>query len=172
MLSSRIRVYSIRHSQSDQGLHRLPFSAVWSGSNLLAILSSLIKVKVYTVIYRNSLTPWSTLYAILSSLIRVDTICHSQYSDQGLHYLPFSTVWSGSTPFAITSSLIKVCNEVWSGSTIYAIPSSLIKFKIHCHSQQQSEHGLHYLPFSAVWSESTLLAILISLIRVYTVCHS
>ena len=40
-----IRVYTIYHSkQSDQCLLCLPFSAAWSGSTLLAILSSLIKV--------------------------------------------------------------------------------------------------------------------------------
>ena len=94
-MNSLIGVYTICHfQQSDQGLHCLPFSAVWSGSTLFAILSSLIKVKVYAV--------------IPNSVIRVYTICHSQQSDQGLHYFPFSTVWSGSTPFAILSSLIKV----------------------------------------------------------------
>ena len=48
-----------------QGLHCLPFSAVWSGS---------------------------TLIFILSSLIRVYTVCHFQQFDQSLHYLPFWAV--------------------------------------------------------------------------------
>ena len=155
ILSSLIKVYTICHSQqSDQGLHYLPFStAVWSGSTLFAILSSLIKVKVYTVILRNS-------------LIRVYTVCHSRQSDQSLHCLPFSAVWSGSTLFAILSSQNRV----------YTI----------CHSPQQSDQDLHYLPFSAVWSRSrstlsfsgtvwsgsTIFAILSSVIRVYTTCHS
>ena len=108
--SSLIRIYTICHSQksdqgqglhchsqeqSDQGLQYLPFSAVWSGSTLFTIFSILIKVKVYTVILRNS-------------LIRFYTIYHSQQPDQGLHCLPFSAVWSGSTLLAILSSLIKV----------------------------------------------------------------
>ena len=138
-LSSLIRVYTVSHSQqSDQGLHYLPFtvwsgsilfsilsrqyyqclhcfiySAVWSGSTPLAILSSLIKVKIYTVIFRNS-------------LIRVYIICHSQHSDQGLHYYPFSAVWSGSTQFAIHNSLIIVYT---------VILSSLIRVFTVCNSQ-------------------------------------
>ena len=142
-----ISVYSICHSQQSrqglhyllpskqfyQGLHYLPFSAVWSRSTLFANLSSLIKVKVYTVILRNS-------------LFRVYTNCHSQQSDQGLHCLPFSAVWSASTLFAILSRLIRV----------YTV----------CHSQQY-DHGLQYLKFSAVWSGSTLFTILCSLIRVF-----
>ena len=121
----------------------------------------------------------STLFAILSLLIRVYTISHSQQSDQGLHclhsqpsdqglhYLPFSAVWSGSTLFAILSSLIgvyTVCHcqsdqglhflefSVLSGSTLFAI-LSLLRVYTACHSQQ-SDQSLHYLPFSAVWSRS------------------
>ena len=123
LLSSIIKVYTTCHSQqSDQGLHHLPFSAVWSSSRstlsflgivwsrstVFANLSSLIKVKVYTVILRNSLI--TTLIAILSSLIKVYTVCHSQLSDQHLHYLPFSAVWSGSILYAILSSMITVYN--------------------------------------------------------------
>ena len=123
LLSSIIKVYTTCHSQqSDQGLHYLPFSAVWSSSRstlsflgivwsrstVFANLSSLIKVKVYTVILRNSLI--TTLIAILSSLIKVYTVCHSQLSDQHLHYLPFSAVWSGSILYAILSSMITVYN--------------------------------------------------------------
>ena len=152
------RFYTICHSQqSDQGLHCLPFSAVWSGSTLFAILSSLIKVKVYTVILRNS-------------LIKIYTICHSNQSDQGLHCLPFSAVWSRSTLFAILSSLIRVytiCHSfqvVLSRSTLFALLRSLIMVYPICHSQQ-SGRGLHYLSFS-VWSGSTVFAILSSLIRV------
>ena len=142
----------------------------------------------------------STLFAILSSLIRVYIICHSWQCDQGLHYLPFS-VWSGSTLLAILSSLIRVytiCHSqqsdqclnclpfsaVWSGSTPLAILNSLIKVQINtlilrnslirvytrC-SSEQSNQGLHFLLFSALWSGSTLFAIL-SLIRIYTICHS
>ena len=169
-----------------QHKHKHKFSALWSGSTLLAILSSLIKVKVYTVILRNN-------------LIRVYPICHSQQSGQGLHYLPFSavwsrsrstlsfsgTVWSGSTLFVILCSLISVyCfpfTIIWSGSILFAI-QSLIKFYTVCHSQQ-SDECLHYLPFSAVRSGTTLFAILsslirftlfaiLSLIRIYTICHS
>ena len=128
----------------------------------------------------------STLFAILSSLIRVNTICHSQQSDQGLHCLPFS-VWSGSTLFPILS-LIRVytiCHSqqsdqglhympfstVWPRSTPFAILSSVIRVYTVRHSQQ-SDQGLQYLPFSAVWSGSTLFAIFSNLIKVYTICHS
>ena len=116
-----------------------------------------------------------TLLAILSSLIRVYTICHFQHSDQGLQYLPFS-VWSGSTLFAILSSLIRVYSTCQSqqsdqGQSLHChfqeqsdqdlhyklILSSLIRVYTFCHSQQ-SNQGIHYLPFSAVWSESTLFA--------------
>ena len=185
-----IRVYTVFHSQqSNQCLHFLSFPVVSTGSKPLAILSSLIKVKVYTVILR-------------SSLIRVYTICQSQQSARGLHYFPFSAVCSGSTLFAILS-LIRVytncysqqsdhslhCHSQqsdeglhclqfslgWSGSTPFAILCSQIKFCTVFHSglhylpSQQSDKGLHYLPFSAVWSGSTLFC---SLIKVYTVCHS
>ena len=168
---------------------------VQSGSTLFAVLSSLIRayissslfmVKVYTVILRNS-------------PIRDYTICHSQQSDQGLHYLPFPAFWSGSTLLAILSSLINVCTviisslfrvytichsqqsdqfqaqlsfsgTVWTGSTLFAILSSLIRVYTVCHSQH-SDQGLHCLPFSAAWIESTLFSIL-SLIRLYTICHT
>ena len=139
----------------------MPFSAVWSGS---------------------------TLFAILSIMIGVYTICHSLHSDQGLHYLPLSAFWSESTLFAIISSLINVCT---------VILSSLIRVFIICHSQQsdqvqaqlsfsgtvlnrlytichslQSDQGLHCLLYSTVWSESILFVILSSLIQVYTVILS
>ena len=140
----------------------MPFQAVWSGS---------------------------TLFAILSGLIRFCTVCHSQQSDQSLHYFPFSVVWSGSTLFEILSkqhyqglqclplwavwsgSTLVEFSAVWSGSTLFAILSSLIKVYTVWHSQL-SDQGLHYLSFSAVWSRSTLFAILSSLIRVYTMYHS
>ena len=117
----------------------------------------------------------STLFAILSSQIRVYTVCHSQQFGQGQQYLLFS-VWSSSTLFAILNSHIRVytvCNSqqydqclnylpfsVWSGSTVLAIFS------------MQYYQGLHCLPYSAVWTGSTLLAILSNLISVYTFSHS
>ena len=101
---------------------------------------------------------WSTLF--LSSLIRVYTICHSQQSDQGLHYLPLAAVWSRSRSTVILrNSLIRVYTNY------HFFLSSTV-----CHSQQ-SDLGLHYLPFS-VWSRTTLFVILSNLIRDYTVCHS
>ena len=173
--NSLISVYTICHSkQSDQGLHCLPFSAVWSGP---------------------------TLFAILSSLIRVYTIRHSQQSDQGLLYLPFSAVWWGSTLFPVLSKQYFQglhCLPfwfIWSGSTLIAFYSNLIRVYTVCNSQsdqrlhylrffvrniikvytlchpEQSDQGLQYLPFSAVRSGSTLFAILSSLISVYTICH-
>ena len=161
---------------SDQGLHYLPFSTVWSGSTLLAILSSLIKVctvilsnliRVYTSLkfqvhchsqeqseqdlHYLPFSVWSgsAICAILSSLIvhsyksrssimKIYTVCYSQQSDQGLYYLSFSAIWSRST---------LSFSAVWSGSTLFAIRSSLIKVKVHCHPQEQSDQGLHYLPF-------------------------
>ena len=134
--NSLIRVHTVCHSQqSDQGLHCLPFSAVW---------------KV------------STLFAILISLIRVYTVWHYQQCDQGLHYLSFSSVWWGATLFAILSSLIKLIKV-----KIYTVilRKSLIKVYTICHSKQ-SDQGLQCLPFSAVLSRSTLFAILSNLIRV------
>ena len=131
ILSSLFRVYNICHSQqSVQGVHCLPFSAVWSRSTLFAFLSSLIRV--YTICHSQqsdqglhyfpfsavrsrsrstlsfSWTFWSkcTLFSILSNLVKVYTICHSQQSVQGLHCLPFSAVRSKSALFAILSNLI------------------------------------------------------------------
>ena len=111
---------------------------------------------------------WSTLFAILhSSLIRFYTVCHSQQCDHGLHYLPLSAVWSKSRSTLLFSGTVR------SGSTLFAIfHSSLIRVYTICYSQQ-SDQGLHCLPFSAVWSGSTLFVMLrSSLIRVYTVVHS
>ena len=150
ILSSLIRVYTICHcQQSDQGLHYLPLSAVWSGS---------------------------TLFAILSKQYQVYTVCHSQHSDQGLHYLPFSAVWSRSTLFAILSSLIKVKgytvilrNNLIRVYTIFHSQQSGQGLHYFPFSAVWSE--LHYLQFS-FWSGSTLFAILSSLIRVYTICYS
>ena len=137
--SSIIKVYTTCHSQqSDQGLHYLPFSAVWSSSRstlsflgivwsrsaLFANLSSLIKVKVYTVILRNS-------------LIRVYTNCHSQPFDHDLHYFPFflSSIIKVYTVI-FRNSLIKVC-------TICKSQQSDQGQGLHCHSQEQSDQGLH-----------------------------
>ena len=144
IFSSLIRVYTICHSQSDQSLHNLPMSAflsgcklflpffpsrlnmvytvyhsqlydhglynlqfsIWSVSTLFAILS--IVIRVYTICHPfQALLSRSTLFAILSSMIRVYTICNSQ-SDRGLQYLPFSAVLSVSTVIAILSSLISI----------------------------------------------------------------
>ena len=138
-LSSIIKVSIVCHSQqSDQGLHYLPFSAVWSRSTVFDIQSSLIKVKVYTVIFRNN-------------LIRVYTICHSKQSDlgphclpfstafdQGLYCLPFSEVWSRSR------STLSFSGTVWLRSTLFAILSSLIRVYTIYHSQQSDQgQGLH-----------------------------
>ena len=118
-------------------------------STLFAILSSLIRI--YTICHFFLTVLFRcTLFAILSRLITGCTVCHSQ-SDQYQHYLPFSAVWSGSTLLPFFLSIIM---------KVYTV----------CHSQQ-SNQGLHYLSFTAVWSESPLFAIL-SLISVYTICHS
>ena len=140
ILSSLIKDYTTSHSQqSDQGLHYLPFSAVWSMSRCILLFSG---------------TVWSrsTLFTILSNLISLYTICFSQ-SDQRLHYLPFSAVWSGSTLFAILSKQYYhglhclTISAVWSGPTQFAILSSLIRVYTICLSQQ-SDQGIHCLPFS------------------------
>ena len=212
IFSSLIRVYTICHSQqSDHGLHHLPFSAIWSRNTLFAILSKQYYQGLHCLQF-SAIWLVSTLFVILNSLTPTSdhgvtgskpaggeilpepkrrfiaqslscspfhrlemteillkgrkTLTHPsihQQSDQGLHRLPFSAVWSGSTLFAILS-LIRV----------YTI----------CHSQ--SDQGLHCSPFSAVWSGSTVFAILSCLIkvnvytvilrnspiRVYTICHS
>ena len=149
ILSILIWVYSICRYQTNQGLHWLPFSEAWSGS---------------------------TLFAILSCLINVYTVCHSQQSDQGLHYLPF---FLSSIMKFYTVSLFQQSNQglhcfllstVWSGSTLFAILSKqFYQVFMVCHTQQYDQ-GLHYLPFSG-WSGSTLFGIL-NLIRVCTICHS
>ena len=157
-------VYTFCHSQQhDQSLHYLPFS-VWSVSTLFDIFCSLIRF--YTICYPFlAVLSRSTLFAILSSLIRVYTNCHSQKSDHGLHYLPFSVACSVSTLFAILyrqSDQVLHClpfSAVWSGSTLFFY--------------SQSDQGLHFLPFSAVWSKTRSTVIRRnSLIRVYTICHS
>ena len=122
------------HSQkSDLHLHCLPFSAAWTTSTLFATLGS--PIRVYTVCHsQQSDQGLHYLPFSLSSIIKVYTVCHSQqcdqgyttrlsqpsnqgqglqchfqkWSDQGLTFLPFSAVWSGSTLFAIVSSLIRV----------------------------------------------------------------
>ena len=185
-----MRVYTIIHSQqSDQGLHYLPFSAVWSGSTLFTILSKPYYLGLHCFPFL-AVWPGSTLFVILS-LIRVNTIwdsqqsdkfpqylpffpsriikvltfCLSQQSDQGLHYLPFSAVWSGSTLFASLSKPYypglhcMPFSGVWPGSTLFVI-LSLIRVNTICHSQQ-SNQGLQYLPFFPN-----------SIIKVYTVCLS
>ena len=196
-LSSLIRVYTICHCQSDQGLDCMPLS-VCSGSILF--LSSLIKV--YTTCHSrqtdqgqglhchsqkqpdqdlhympfSAVWSGSTLFTILSILIWVYSICHYQ-TNQGLHCLPFSAVWSTSRLFAILSSLIRIytiCHSQQSDQGLHYLPfflSSIMKVYTVCHSQQ-SNQGLHYLSISTVWSGSTLFPILSSLIRVYTICHS
>ena len=158
--------------QFDQGLHCLPdaglqyllFSAVWSGSTLFAILSKRYYQGLHCMPF-SAVSSGSTLLAILRSLIRFYSICHSQQSDQGPYYLPFSAVWSR------TRSILSFSGTVWSGSTLYTILSILIRVDTICHSQHYDQ-SLHYLPFSAVWSGYTLIAILSSLIRVYTTCYS
>ena len=139
------------------------------------------------------------MFAILSSLIRVYTNCHSRLSDQVLQCVPFPAVWSGSTLFAILSGLIRfytVCYSkrsdqglhhfpfsVWSRSTLFAIHSSLIRIYTICDSSKQHYQGLQCLPLWAVWSESTLvkfsavlsvstLYAILRLIKVYSICHS
>ena len=197
ILSSLIRVFTLYNSQqSDQGLHYLPFSAVWSESPFSLVWSRF------------------TLFAILSSLIKVYIVSQSQQSDQGLHCLPFSAAWSVSTLFAILSkqySQVLHClpfSVVWSGSKPPVILSSLTRFyNIWKSKSDQGQYnlpfsrvwsGLQYLQFSSkqyyqgllcllfsavrsestlfvilsVWSRSTFFAILSSLIRVYIICHS
>ena len=164
ILSSLIRVYTVCDSQqSDQGLDCSPFSAVSSGSTMLAILSSLSSQGLHFChswqsdqdVHYLPFIIWSgyTLFAILST----------QYY-QGLHYLPFSAVWSGSTQITIFFL------AALSRSALFAILSSLIRGYTICYFQQ-FDQGLHCLPFSAFCLWSILLAIL-SLIWVYSICHS
>ena len=150
ILSCLISIYSTCHSQQiDQFLHYLKFSAVWSvsplfdilslirvytichrrlirvpGPTLFPILSSMISGYIIGYSQSGFYCIWhsqqSALFSILSSLIRVYTVCHPQQSiqglhschsqqpDQGLHCLLFSAIWSTSTLFPILSSLIRV----------------------------------------------------------------
>ena len=187
----KVKVHCHSHEKFDQGLRCLPFSAVWSGSALFAILSL---IRVYTTCHSQQFdqgqgpqsfsgTVWSrsTLFAILCSLISLYTVCHSQETDQSLHYLPFAEVWSRTTLFAILSHLIRVCT-IWhsqqSDQGLHYLQFVLIKKISNDQELIQSDPTsavilrLHCLPFSAVWSGSIVFAILSSLIRLYTVCHS
>ena len=170
ILCSLIRVYTVWNSQLfDQGPHSLPFS-VWSMSTLFAFFWQ--SDQGLHCLPFSAFWSGSALFASLSSLIRVYTICHSQQSDHGLHHLSFSAVWSRNTLFAILSKQYYQglhClqfSAVWLVSTLFVILNSLIRVYTVCHSQLYDQ-GLHYLPFS-VWPGSTLFVIL-SLIRVYTV---
>ena len=146
IFSGLMRVYSNGHSQqSDQGLHNLPFSAVFK---FYTVCPSQPSDQRLHCLPFSAAWSTSTLFTILSTLIRDCTVCHFQQSDQGqvlhclsqeqydqgLQHLPFQAVWSRSTLFAFHSSLIRV----------YTV----------CHSQQ-SGHVHHYLPFSEVWSRAT-----------------
>ena len=129
-------------------MHCFRFSAVWSRSIQFAILNL---IRVYTICgSQDSDQGIHYLLSFPSTIIKVYTICHSQQYDQGLYYLQFS---------------------IWSGSTIFAILGGIISVYSTCHSQQDDQ-CLHCLPYSAVWSVSTVLAILRRLISVYTVCHT
>ena len=177
-------VYTVCHSQSEQRLHCLPFSAVWSGSTLFHILSSLIRV--YTI--RHSKFDQGLHYLPFSAVWSVSTlfeILSKQYY-QGLYCLPFSAVWSGSTFFFHYQSyqgLHCLLLSVWTESTLFAILNSMIRVyptclsqqsdqgqSLHCHSHEQSWSGSTLLPFSAVWLGSKLFAIH-NLVWVYTICH-
>ena len=151
IISSLIRVYTVCHSQpSDQGLHYLPFSAVLSGSRLFAILSSLIKV--YTVCHCQQFDHGPSIFHFQqsdqglhylafysSSIISLHCLPFSQFH-QGLYRLSFSGVWSRCTPFAILSNLIRdytMCHSQQSDQGQ----------GLRCHSPEQSDQGLHFLPF-------------------------
>ena len=82
------------------------------------------------------------------------TFCYSQQSDQGLLFAILGLIRFYTD---ILSSLIKVY------TTWHSWQSDHIQ-SLHCHSQEQPDLGLHYMPFSAVWSGSTLFAILSILI--------
>ena len=135
ILCSLIRVYTICHSLSDQGLqylsfsevwsslfailskqyyqglHCLPFLAVWSGLHCLpfsaglsesALFAILSLISVYTICHsQQSDQCLHYLTFFLSSITKDYTVCRCQQTDQGLHYLSFSAVWSGSTLFAV-----------------------------------------------------------------------
>ena len=92
-------LFVIISTQYNQSLHCSPFSALWAGSTQFVILSL---IRVYTICHTFlavssrftlfailSSVIGSILFVILSSLIRVFTICISQPSYHGLHYFPF-----------------------------------------------------------------------------------
>ena len=185
---------AILFKQYYQGLHCLPFSAVWPWSTVFAIFSL---ISVYTICYsQQSDQGLQYLPFSLCSIIKVYTVCHSQHCDQGLHYLLFSAVYtvivrnnlirvytichsqqSGqglhylpfSSVWSRSSSTLSISGTVWSGSTLFVILCSLIS--VYCFPFSITWSVLYYLPFS-VWSRSTLFAILSSLMSVYTICHS
>ena len=171
-----MKVYSICYSQSDQVLHYLSFSAVWSGSTLFAIVISLIRV--YNI-YHSQQADQGLQYLpfFLSCIIKVYTVCHSHQAYQVVDYFPIS-VWSGSTLVSILGSLISVytiCHSfqiVLSRSILFAILRSLIRVYTICYFFKQYFQNLYCLPFSTVWSGSTLFAILSNQIRIYIIFHS
>ena len=168
--------------QSDQGLHYLLFSAVWSRSALFAIFHSSL-IRVYTICYSqqsdqglhclpfSAVWSGSTLFVMFrSSLIRVYTVVHSQeqsnqglhchsqeQSDQGLHCLAFSgAVLLGSTLSLLRNSLISIYNVLLRSSLIRVYTVFFSFSGLPCHSQEQSDQALYVLPFSgAIWSGST-----------------
>ena len=183
ILSNLIRVYTVSYSQqNDQGLHYCHSQSdkghchsQQSDQGLHCFLSQQSYQSVHYLPY-SAVWSRSKLFAILSSLIKVHTVCLSQQSYQCVHYLPYSAVWSRSKLFAILSSVISV--------KVYTVilRNSPIRVYTLCHFQQ-FDQGLYYfsilskqyyqilqcLPFSAVWSGFTLFVILSSMIRVYTI---
>ena len=119
------------------------------------LFSILRLISVYSICHsQQSCQGLHYLPFLLSSIIKVYTTFHSQQSDQGLHYFPFSAVWSRSILFSILCSLIKF--------KIYTVilRNSLIKVYTIWKSQQSDQgQGLHCHSRN-------------SLIRVYTNCHS
>ena len=173
-----ISIYTICHSQqSDQGLHYFPFfyglhyspfSAVWS---------------VYTISHsqqshqgqgphchfqeQSDQTLWNTLCISQQSDQGQGSRSSWEQSDQDLLFLLFSAIWSWSTLLPI------LFKQYYQG--LHCLPFFLSSFIKVCTvgDFQLSDHGLHYLSFSAVSSRYTLFSILSKQYhKIYTVRHS
>ena len=118
-----------QHKQTNcQSLHCFPFYALWSGSTLFVILSSLIRV--CTFCHSQSGQGLRTLAFVLCCIIKVYTVCHSQQSDQGLHYLPF---FPGSIIKVYTVAIFQLSDQ---GLHCFPLLSCLIRVYTDCISQQ------------------------------------
>ena len=169
--------------QSDQGLHSLSFSAVWSRSTLFAIGErggSVVECQTPEQEFGGSkptaavICPWARHFTPQKYwLITQEALAPSRHDWKIVDWdvKPQHKQTNKTICHSQSRSTLSFSGTLCSGSTLFTILGSLIKVYTVCHSQQPVQ-GLHYFPLSTVWSGSTLLAILNSRIRVYTIGQS